>query len=44
VLADRPTCSIDASVDAVCQYIRALRPHERLQKVGVFSGNFWLTN
>lgn len=44
VLADRPTCSIDASVDAVCQYIRALRPHERLQKAGVFSGNFWLTN
>ena len=44
VLANRPTRSIDASVHAVCQYIRTLRPHERLQKAGIFSGNFWLTN
>lgn len=44
VLADRPTCAIDESADAVCQYILNLRPHERLQKAGVLSGNFWLTN
>jgi transposase len=44
VLADRPTRSIDESADAVCQYILALRPHERLRKAGVFSGNFWLAN
>jgi hypothetical protein len=44
VLADRPTCSIDESADAVCQYILTLRPQERLQKAGVLSGNFWLTN
>jgi hypothetical protein len=44
VLADRPTWSIDASADAVCQYILGLQPHERLQKAGIFSGNFWLTN
>jgi hypothetical protein len=44
VLADRPTCSIDESADAVCQYILDLHPRERLQKAGVLSGNFWLTN
>jgi hypothetical protein len=44
VLAERPTWSIAASADAVCQYILGLRPHERLQKAGVFSGNFWLSN
>jgi transposase len=44
VLANWPTCSIDESADAVCQYILNLQPHERLQKAGVLSGNFWLTN
>jgi DDE superfamily endonuclease len=44
VLPHRPTRSIDESADAVCQYILDLRPHERLQKAGVFSGNFWLTH
>jgi hypothetical protein len=43
-LADRPTRSIEESATAVCQYILNLQPHERLQKAGVFSGNFWLTN
>jgi hypothetical protein len=44
VLADQPTLSIEESADAVCQYIFALRPHQRLQKAGVFSGRFWLAN
>jgi DDE superfamily endonuclease len=44
VLPNRPTRSIDESADAVCQYILDLQPHERLQKAGVFSGNFWLTH
>lgn len=44
VLADRPTRSIDDSADAVCQYMLDLRPHERLQRAGVFSGNFWLAH
>jgi hypothetical protein len=44
VLADRPPCSMDESAAAVCPYILNLRPHERLQKAGVLSGNFWLTN
>jgi transposase len=42
-VASRATQSIDASADAACQYILALRPHERLQQAGVWSGNFWLT-
>lgn len=44
VLPNRPTRSIDESADAVCRYILDLPPHERLQKAGVFSGNFWLTH
>jgi hypothetical protein len=42
-VASRATQSIDASADEACQYILALRPHERLQQAGVWSGNFWLT-
>lgn len=42
-LASRATCSIDESVDNVCQYILDLSPKERLRQAGVLSGNFWLT-
>ena len=42
-VASRATQSIDASADEACQYILALRPHERLQQAGVWSGHFWLT-
>ena len=43
-LADRPTRSIDDSADAACRYVLEMTRHERLQKAGVLSGNFWLTN
>lgn len=43
-LADRPTLSIDKSADAACHYILEMSRRERLQKAGVLSGNFWLTN
>lgn len=43
-LANRPTLSIDDSADAACQYIFRMTRHERLQKAGILSGNFWLTN
>jgi transposase len=42
-LADRPPLSIDQSADAACRYILEMSPGERLQKAGVFSGNFWLS-
>jgi transposase len=42
-LAERPTRSIDQSADAACRYVLEMSPGERLQKAGVFSGNFWLT-
>jgi transposase len=42
-LANRPTQSIDASADRVCQDILAMSRRERLRKAGVLSGNFWLT-
>ena len=42
-VASRATQSIDASAEEACQYILALRPHERLQQAGVLSGHFWLT-
>ena len=42
-VASRATQSLAASADEACQYIWALRPHERLQQAGVLSGNFWLT-
>lgn len=43
-LANRSTHPIDESADARCQYLLALTPHQRLQKAGVCSGKFWLTN
>jgi transposase len=42
-VVSRATHSIEASADEACQYILALRPHERLRQAGVWSGNFWLT-
>lgn len=42
-LADRPTRSIDDSADTACCYLLEMSRHERLQKAGVLSGNFWLT-
>ena len=44
MLASRPTQSVDASADSVCQYILGLTPRERLRKAGVLSGNFWLAD
>jgi transposase len=41
-LANRPTRSIDASVDAACRYILQMPRPERLRRAGVLSGNFWL--
>ncbi len=43
-LADRPTCSIDASADSACRYLLEMGRQERLRKAGVLSGNFWLTS
>ena len=43
-LGDRPTQSIDDSADEACRYIFKLKPRDRLQKAGVFSGSFWLSN
>ncbi len=43
-LGDRATESIDQSADYACQYILQMSPRQRLQKVGVLSGNFWLTS
>ena len=42
-VANRVTQTIEQSVDHMCQYILALRPHERLRQAGIFSRNFWLT-
>lgn len=43
-LANRPTLSIDKSADLACHYIFEMSPSERLQKAGILSGNFWLSN
>jgi transposase len=43
-LSDRPTQSIDQSADEACRYILEMSPHERLQKAGVFSEDFWLAS
>jgi DDE superfamily endonuclease len=40
---DRETVTIARSAFDACQDIIDLSPHERLQKAGVLSGNFWLT-
>jgi transposase len=42
-VANRATQTIEQSVELGCQYILALRPHERLHQAGIFSRNFWLT-
>ena len=42
-LANRPVASIDAAAEQACWAILNMRRHERLQKAGVLSGNFWLT-
>jgi transposase len=42
-LTARPTHSIERSADAACRYLLDMRPQERLQKAGIFSGNFWLS-
>lgn len=41
-LGDRETQSIETSAQAACQYLIDLSPHDRLQKAGILSGNFWL--
>ena len=41
-LANCPTFSIDASAQALCQYIIDLKPHERLRMASVLSEHFWL--
>src|SRR4051794_29078943 len=41
-LGDRETVSIDGSALAACRYIIDMSPRERLRKVGVLSGHFWL--
>ena len=43
-LSNRPTHTIDDSADTACAYVLALSPHERRQKAGILSGNFWLTS
>ena len=42
-VGSRATQSIEHSALAVCRYILALTPEERLRQAGVLSGNFWLT-
>jgi len=42
-LANRPVASIDAAAEQACWAILNMSRHERLQKAGVLSGNFWLT-
>jgi DDE superfamily endonuclease len=42
-LANGPMISVDKLADNACRYILEMSPHERLQKAGVFSGDFWLT-
>jgi len=42
-LANRPTCSINDSAQAACDYLYSLSRRERLIKAGILSGNFWLT-
>jgi transposase len=42
-VSNQPTLSMDDSADQACQHIFRMSRHERLQKAGVLSGNFWLT-
>ncbi len=43
-LSDRATRTIDISADTACQHILYMSPRQRLQKAGVLSGDFWLSN
>jgi transposase len=42
VLANEPTPSLTVTVRRAVDYIADLTPHQRLQKAGVFSDDFWL--
>jgi DDE superfamily endonuclease len=42
-VGDRSTVTVDDSALAVCRYLIALSPRERLRQAGVLSGKFWLT-
>jgi hypothetical protein len=41
-LANRASQSINAAADAVCRYLLALTPRQRLQQAEILSGHFWL--
>lgn len=43
-LGDRPTVSIEKSVDLACQYILQMSRQQRLRQAGILSGHFWLTS
>ena len=43
-LADRATRTIAISADLACLHILNMSPQQRVQKAGVLSGDFWLTN
>jgi hypothetical protein len=43
-VANRRTLSIDDSAMIACRHIYNLSPQERLIKLGVLSGKFWLTS
>ena len=42
-LANRQAKFIEDSATQACRHILQMKPHERLQKAGILSGNFWLT-
>jgi hypothetical protein len=44
ILANRTASTVDKSAEIFCQYLLNLSPKQRLQKAGILSGNFWLTN
>jgi hypothetical protein len=44
VLANEPTPQLDLAVRRAQEYLRALSPHDRLRKAGVFSPTFWLAD
>jgi len=44
VTANEPTPNVDATVRRAQRYVRSLTPHERLQKAGVRSAEFWLAD
>jgi transposase len=44
VVANQPTPSLDTTLQDARDYLRALSPHQRLQKAGVLSADFWLAD